>query len=89
VAVGFRSRLAGLAGLRREHAGPGLLIPRCCSVHTFGMRFALDVVFLDGKGEVLAIRREVRPCRFVSDRRATAVLEIPSGQGESFPGLRD
>jgi uncharacterized protein len=88
VAVGFHFRLAGLAGLRREHVGAGLLIPRCSSVHTFGMRFALDVVFLDEKGEVLAIRREVRPCRFASDHRAAAVLEIPSGQGESFPGLR-
>ena len=41
------SRLLGLALLEREAAGPGLLIPRCRSVHTFGMRFALDLVFLD------------------------------------------
>jgi uncharacterized protein len=89
VAVGFRSRLTGLAGLRRDEVSPGLLIPHCSSVHTFGMRFAIDVVFLDGKGEVLVVRREVRPCRFASDRRAAAVLEIPSGPGESFPGPRD
>lgn len=89
VAVGFRARLTGLAGLRRDEAGAGLLIPRCSSVHTFGMRFALDVIFLDGKGEVLAVRREVRPCHFASDYRAAAVLEIPSRQGESFPRPRD
>jgi uncharacterized membrane protein (UPF0127 family) len=89
VAVGFRSRLAGLAGLRREEAGAGLLIPRCSSVHTFGMRFALDVLFLDEEGEVLAIRRGVRPRRFASRRRAVAVLEIPSGQGGEFPGRGD
>jgi uncharacterized protein len=89
VAVGFRSRLAGLAGLQRDEAGAGLLIPRCSSVHTFGMRFALDVFFLDGRGEVVTVRREVRPCRFASDRRAAAVLEIPSGRGESFPRPRD
>jgi uncharacterized protein len=89
VAVGFRARLAGLAGLRREGVSTGLLIPRCSSVHTFGMRFALDILFLGGNGEVLAVRREVRPCRFASHRRAKAVLEIPSGRGESFSGPRD
>ncbi|MCB0876269.1 MAG: DUF192 domain-containing protein, partial [Solirubrobacterales bacterium] len=47
VARGFAPRLLGLAGLDRAQAGPGLLIPRCASVHTFGMRFPLDIVFLD------------------------------------------
>lgn len=84
MAVGFRSRLAGLAGLSRDEAGAGLLIPRCSSIHTFGMRFALDVLFLDGRGEVLAVRRSVRPRRFACHPRAAAVLEIPSGQGGDF-----
>jgi uncharacterized membrane protein (UPF0127 family) len=84
VAVGFSSRLAGLAGLRRDEVGAGLLIPRCSSVHTFGMRFALDLLFLDGHGEVLAIRRGVRPRRFASHRCAVAVLEIPAGPGGDF-----
>ena len=53
VARSFRARLLGLAFLRRLPPDCGLLIPRCSSVHTFGMRFALDVVFLDGDGEVL------------------------------------
>ena len=48
VAVTLPSRLLGLALLRPGRAGAGLLIPRCRSVHTFGMRFALRVVFLDG-----------------------------------------
>ena len=47
VATTVSSRLLGLALLRREHAGAGLLIPRCRSVHTFGMRFPIDVLFLD------------------------------------------
>ena len=84
VAVGFLSRLVGLAGLRRDEVGAGLLIRRCSSVHTFGMRFALDLLFLDGRGEVLATRRGVRPRRFASHRRAVAVLEIPAGQGGDF-----
>ena len=89
MAVGFFSRLAGLAGLRRERAGAGLLIPRCAGVHTFGMRFALDLVFLDRRGEALAIRRAVRPCRFASHRGAAAVLEIPARQGGEFSGAGD
>ncbi len=77
VASGPRARLLGLAGLDRERAGAGLLIPRCRSVHTFGMRFALDLAFLDEDGRVLATRRAVPPCRLASDRRAAAVLELP------------
>jgi uncharacterized membrane protein (UPF0127 family) len=78
VAGGFRARLLGLAGIAPERAGGGLLIPRCSSVHTFGMRFALDLFFLDHEGEPLAIRRAVPPWRFASCRGATAVLEIPA-----------
>ena len=78
VAAGRRSRLLGLAGLSRELAGAGLLIPRCRSVHTFGMRFALDVHFLDGDGLPLAAWLGVTPCRVVWCRRAEAVLEVPS-----------
>jgi pyruvate,orthophosphate dikinase len=78
VAAGSRARLLGLAGLERERAGDGLLIPRCSSVHTFAMRFALDLVFLDADGRVLSTRRGVGPRRVVSDRRAAAVLELPA-----------
>jgi hypothetical protein len=72
--------------LPRERVGAGLLIPRCASVHTFGMRFALDVYFLDGDGRVLFVHRGVPPRRLRRCRGARAVLEIPSAQGgESAP----
>jgi hypothetical protein len=67
-----------LAFLPAERAGEGLLIPRCRSVHTFGMRFALRVVFLDEALEPLSVRGCVRPNRIVSDRRASAVVELPA-----------
>jgi uncharacterized protein len=78
VARDFRSRLLGLAWRDREEADPGLLIPRCSSVHTFGMRFALDLFFLDAGGRVISARRRVPPRRIVWQRGADAVLEIPA-----------
>ena len=77
VAVGFRARLLGLAHLDRAAAWPGLLIPRCAAVHTFGMRFALDLRFLDEDDEVLE-RLLVPPRRLVAHRGAVAVLELPA-----------
>ena len=81
VAKDFRTRLRGLAWRDRERAGPGLLIPRCSSVHTFGMRFELDVFFLDAGGRVLSIHRRVPPRRVLWQHGAAAVLEIPSPKG--------
>jgi uncharacterized membrane protein (UPF0127 family) len=84
VAEGFWARLLGLARLDRDRAGPGLLIPRCSSVHTFGMRFPLDLHFLDERGERLEVRRAVPPRRVVFRRGASAVLEIPAEEGGEF-----
>lgn len=72
------ARLLGLALLDRERAGPGLLIPRCRSVHTLGMRFALDIAFLDRDGAVVSRRSAVPPGRLLVERRAAAVLELPA-----------
>jgi hypothetical protein len=78
VAVTLLSRLLGLALLRSERAGEGLLIPRCRSVHTFGMRFALDVTFLDADGKAIATRPRLPAGRIVREPAAAAVLEIPA-----------
>jgi hypothetical protein len=83
-ASGIRARLLGLSllpGLPRRHA---LLIPRCSSVHTFGMRFALDVLFLGPEHEVMRIERDVRPNRVLGCRGARAVLEMPAGHAAPF-----
>lgn len=81
VATGLRARLLGLALLPRERAGAGLLIPRCAAVHSFGMRFELDLCFLAADGRVLAVRR-LPPRRFARCRGAAAVLELPAEGGE-------
>ena len=82
VASSWRARTLGLALLRRE-AAAGLLIPRCVSVHTFGMRFPLDLHFLDAQGQALSVRRAVRPGRIARQPGADSVLELPSGRGGS------
>jgi len=69
-------RALGLMGLERAHAPAALLIPRCSSVHTFGMRFAIDVVFIDAAGRELE-RRKVAPRRLAGRRGAHSVLEVP------------
>ena len=87
VARGPISRLLGLSHLDRRRAGAGLLLPRCSSVHTFGMRFALDLIFLNAAGEPIRVVRGVPPRRFVSVRGAAAVLELPAGGAPEGDGV--
>jgi uncharacterized membrane protein (UPF0127 family) len=77
VATTLKTRLLGLAFLDRSAAGEGLLIPRCRSVHTIGMRFPLDLVFLDAEGRVIEHRRGVKPGGIIRCAGAEAVLELP------------
>jgi uncharacterized protein len=77
VARTFRDRLVGLAW-RREPPAQGLLLPRTRSVHTFGMRFALDLHWLDAAGGVVRVDRAVPPRRVRTCLRARAVLELPA-----------
>jgi uncharacterized protein len=75
-AAGPLARLLGLAGLRTPPAA-GLLLPRTRSIHTVGMRFALDLAWLDRDGRVVRVDRGVRPWRLRSCRAARAVVELP------------
>jgi hypothetical protein len=80
-------RLVGLAGLRSPPPG-GLLIPRCRSVHTFGMRFPLAILFVTLEGNRLCVhdahprvppRRVVVASRAARERRGLAALELGGG----------
>ena len=79
VAESLWDRFRGLAWRRHPPEGWALLLPRCRSVHTFGMRFPIDVVFLDRHGWPVAIERAVPPRRIVSCRNAAAVIETAAG----------
>jgi uncharacterized membrane protein (UPF0127 family) len=75
-------RLRGLAFRQDPPDGWALLFPRCRSVHTLGVRFAIDLVFLDRWGWPGAIRRAVPPWRIVSCPNAAAVLEMRAGDAD-------
>lgn len=72
------ARLLGLALLREPPAGYGLLIPRCSAVHTFGMRFPLDLLFLDEDGGVVRFDRAVPRRRLRRCRGSSSVIELPA-----------
>ena len=72
------ARLLGLAGLRALPPGIALLLPRTRSVHTLGMRFALDLVWLDKQERVVRVDRGVPPWRVCGCRAASQVVELPS-----------
>ncbi|MDP9376257.1 MAG: DUF192 domain-containing protein [Actinomycetota bacterium] len=80
------ARLRGLAGLATISSDMALLLPRCSSVHTLGMRFALDLVWLDASGNPLRLDKGVGPRRLKCCRGARAVLETRAGTGEALQG---
>jgi hypothetical protein len=80
VARTFAQRLKGLALRRRPPSRAALLIARCSSVHTFGMRFALDLIWLDPDAEILRVDHAVPPGRVRSCPGAAGVIEAPAGQ---------
>ena len=74
------SRLIGLAGKSRLDDGCGLLIRPSSGVHTFGMRFAIDVIALNRKLEVVRLWHRLAPFRITSVSLKTHnVLELPAG----------
>jgi uncharacterized membrane protein (UPF0127 family) len=74
------TRLRGLLGRDGLEPGEGLLLRPASAVHTYFMRFPIDVVFLDRALVVLGISDGVDPWRATSQRGAKAVLELPAGE---------
>ena len=76
------ARLRGLLGREGLDAGEGLLLRPASSVHTFFMRFPIDVVFLSKNGKVMKVAANVGAWRMRSCRRAFAVVELAAGEAE-------
>ena len=73
------SRRQGLLGRDGLEEGSALIIAPCSAIHTFSMRFAIDVLFVAKDGRVLKTRSNVRPGRIAAALRAFAVVELPPG----------
>jgi uncharacterized protein len=82
VAETTRERMRGLLG--RDHLPPdeGLLLKPCRSIHTFGMGFPIDVLFLDRHQRIVAIHRDVPKRRMLFNHRASQTLEMSAGSSE-------
>ncbi len=74
-----KTRGKGLLGRESLSSGEGLWIIPCESVHTFFMRFAIDLVYLDREKRVKKLRCKVVPWRMSACLSAHSVLELPSG----------
>ena len=79
VADTSRKRNVGLLKHKSLPAGQGLWIVPCEGIHTFGMKFAIDVVFLDRKKKVLKVRPDMGRRRISLCLLAHSVLELPAG----------
>jgi uncharacterized membrane protein (UPF0127 family) len=74
-----KTRKTGLLKHDRLEGGEGLWITPCEGVHTVGMKFPIDVVFLDKKRKVVKIRAAMPRWRMAACLWAHSVLELPSG----------
>lgn len=72
-------RRKGLLGRDGLAPGQGLWIVPCEAVHTFAMRFPIDLVYLDRRRRVLKVRHSVPPGRISACLRAHSVIELPAG----------
>ncbi|MCK4400801.1 DUF192 domain-containing protein [bacterium] len=72
-------RTKGLIGHAKLDSGEGLLIPNCKAIHTWFMRFAIDVVFMDKNYCVVKTISQLKPFRLAfGGRSAQHTLELPS-----------
>ena len=80
VAKSLYSRIKGLIGKKGFKRQEALVINRCNSIHTFFMRFPIDVVFIDGKNKVVGLCQNLLPWRLSPLYwKAKFVIELSAG----------
>ena len=78
IADTFFRRLKGLLGRNDLQPGEALVIEPCNSIHTIGMKFSIDALFLDRESRVVGVRKGIRPNRFTRVfRKSKLVVELP------------
>ena len=81
VADTFITRMVGLLGRKSLAKDQALWILRCNSIHTFGMKFSIDAVFVDKSLKVKAIKSSIKPTRLLLPVwGASSVFEMASGR---------
>ena len=80
-----RARRRGLLGREGLRDGEALMLSPCLAIHTAFMRFSIDLVFVDGDGQVVRTVSRVRPWRMAICLRARSVIELPGGHLDSCP----
>jgi len=79
-AQSFFTRLSGLIFRRPLGSGEALLLKDCKSIHTLGMRYSIDAVFIDREGRIISLFEGIPPWRFLPHiSKASAVMEFRSG----------
>jgi hypothetical protein len=84
VARSWRARLRGWLGRREAPASRGLWLVPCDSVHTFAMRFPVDLVFVNATGRILRVDHRVPPWRVRFCLGAYSVIELAAGRAEAM-----
>jgi uncharacterized membrane protein (UPF0127 family) len=80
----FWDRMRGLIARPALQAGGAMLISPCSSVHTVGMQYPLDLVFLNASGHAVKLVSGIPPYRVAACPGASHVLEMPAGSIETF-----
>jgi uncharacterized membrane protein (UPF0127 family) len=80
----WAERRDGLADLEDLPSTWGLHLRPCRAVHMQGMRFPLDLVWLNRRGHPVKLTQGLRPGRFAACLRASSVIEVRAGQGHHF-----
>ncbi len=80
LAARWWDRASGLLALPQLRRGEALLIDSCRAVHTIGMRYPIDIIFIDSAWSIVRIVNQLPSFRFRASRAATRTLEMLSGE---------
>ena len=85
LALTMRERRRGLLGRQSMDPDAAMLLFPCKGVHTVGMPFAIDVVFIDASGVAVHVIHDMPPWRLAVSLRAASVIELSAGRLKTCP----
>lgn len=83
IADNFLIRLIGLLK-NKNSKNSNLYIPSCNSIHTFFMKFSIDVIMTDSKGKIVFLKENVKPFQIISCPKAKDTIELEIGSIKKF-----